>query len=69
MSQSPKSLRATTAELDDLRALSLGCTDQIVRAESAIGAKPLRVAPPNRSPNVTTAAAQLVLPTPELKDY
>ena len=34
--QSPKSLRATTAELDDLRAPLLGWTDQIVRAESAI---------------------------------
>jgi hypothetical protein len=33
--QSPKSLRATTAKLDDLRAPLLGCTDQIVRAESA----------------------------------
>ena len=33
--QSPKSLRATTAELDDLRAPLLGCTDQILRPESA----------------------------------
>jgi hypothetical protein len=35
-----KSLRATTAELDDLRVPLLGCTDQIVRAESVFCVRP-----------------------------
>jgi hypothetical protein len=49
-----KSLRATTAELDDLRVPLLGCTDQIVRAESAVGCCP--------SPGSSVLAGDLVLP-------